>query len=173
MYCRELRGLQPQACGKKNRISIASASSLSLPCTRSFNVRLLGEGALCCCCARPSSRVTNKADRMPLPFRGAHAPAVQGADAACISGARGGRVSGAHEQPPTADAATCIYACRLQPSRPMCDFAKCGRTVPANTRCPPLSHFFIVIWFHFIHLILSAKVRGERKNSSKKLVPTF
>jgi len=107
---RELRGLQPQACGKKNRISIASASSLSLPCTRSFNVRLLGEGALCCCCARPSSRVTNKADRMRIPFRGAHAPAVQGADAACISGARGGRVSGAHEQPPTADAATCMPA---------------------------------------------------------------
>ena len=118
MYCRELRGLQPQACGKKNRISIPSASSLSLPCTRSFNVRLLGEGALCCC-ARPSSRVTNKADRMRIPFRCAHAPAVQGADAACISGARGGRVSGAHEQPPTADAATCVYACRLQPSRPV------------------------------------------------------
>ena len=115
MYCRELRGLQPQACGKKNRISIASASSLSLPCTRSFNVRLLGEGALCCCCARPSSRVTNKADRMRIPFRGAHAPAVQGADAACVSGARGGRVSGAHEQPPTADAPTCMYAC----SRPV------------------------------------------------------
>ena len=169
MYCRELRGLQPQSCGKKNRISIASASSLSLPCTRSFDVRLLGEGALCCC-ARPSSRVTNKAGRMPLPFRGAHAPAVQGADAACISGTRGGRVSGAHEQPPTADAATCIYACRPQPSRPMCDFAKCGCTVPAATRCPPSSHFFIVIWFH---LIFSAKVRGERKNSSKKFVPTF
>jgi hypothetical protein len=27
-----------------------------------------------------------------------------------------------------------------------------------------------VIWFH---LIFSAKVRGERKNSSKKFVPTF
>ncbi len=138
MYCRELRGLQAQACGKKNRISIASAFSLSLPCTRSFNVRLLGEGALCCCCARPSSRVTNKADRMPLPFRGAHAPAAQGADAACVSGARGGRVSGAHEQPPTADAATCIC---LQPSRTMCDFAKCGCTVPAATRCPTLIAF--------------------------------
>ena len=32
------------------------------------------------------------------------------------------------------------------------------------------SHFFIVIWFH---LIFSAKVRGERKQSSKKFVPTF
>ena len=169
MYiCRELRGLQPQACGKKNWISIASASSLSLPCTRSFNVRLLGEGALCCCCARPSSRVTNKADRMRIPFRGAHAPAVQGADAACISGARGGRVSGAHEQPPTADAATCIYAC----SRPV----PCAISLSAAAKClpppgcSPSSHFFIVIWFH---LIFSAKVRGERKNSSKKFVPTF
>jgi hypothetical protein len=141
--------------------------TLSLPCTHLTCGCLWGEGALCCCCARQSSRVTNKADRMPLPFRGAHAPAVQGADAACISGARGGRVSGAHEQPPTADAATCIC---LQPSRTMCDFAKCGCTVPAATRCPPLAHFFIVIWFH---LIFSAKVRGERKNSSKKLVPTF
>ena len=55
------------------------------------------------------------------------------------------------------------YIC-LQPSRPMCDFAKCGCTVPAATRCPPSSHFSIVIWFH---LIFSAKVRGERKNSSK------
>jgi hypothetical protein len=131
MYCRELRGLQPQACGKKNRISIASASSLSLPCTRSFNVRLLGEGALCCC-ARPSSRVTNKADRMRIPFRCAHAPAVQGADAACISGARGGRVSGAHEQPPTADAATCIYmpaGC----SRPV----PCAISLSAAARCLP------------------------------------
>jgi len=172
MYiCRELRRLPlPQACGKKNGISIAAASSLSLPRTHLMCGCLWGEGALCCCCARQSSRVTNKADRMPLPFRGAHAPAVQGADAACVSGARGGRVSGAHEQPPTADAATCIYACRLQPSRPMCDFAKCGCTVPAATRCPPSSHFFIVIWFH---LIFSAKVRGERKNSSKKFVPTF
>ena len=129
MYCRELRGLQPQACGKKNRISIASASSLSLPCTRSFNVRLLGEGALCCCCARPSSRVTNKADRMRIPFRGAHAPAVQGADAACVSGARGGRVSGAHEQPPTADAPTCMYAC----SRPV----PCAISLSAAARCLP------------------------------------
>ena len=39
------------------------------------------------------------------------------------------------------------YIC-LQPSRPMCDFAKCGCTVPAATRCPPSSHYFsIVIWF--------------------------
>ena len=131
MHCRELRGLQPQAFGKKNRISLASASSasLSLPCTRSFNVRLLGEGALCCCCARPSSRVTNKADRMHIPFRGAHAPAVQGADAACVSGARGGRVSGAHEQPPTADAPTCMYAC----SRPV----PCAISRSAAARCLP------------------------------------
>ena len=135
--------------------------------TRSFNVLLLGEGALCCCCARPSSRVTNKAGRMPLPFRGAHAPAVQGADAACVGGARGGRVSGAHEQQATVDGR--LHA-SLQPSRPICDFAKCGCTVPANSRCPPSSHFFIVIWFH---LIFSAKVRGERKKLSKKFVPTF
>ena len=74
-------------------------------------------------CAPVPSRVTNKANRMHIPFRG-------------------GRVSGAHEQPPTADAPTCIC---LQPSRPMCDFAKCGCTVPAATRCPPSSHFFIVI----------------------------
>ena len=77
---------------------------------------------------------TNKADRMSLPFRGTHAPAVQGAGAACVGGARGGRVSVAHEQPPTVDAPTYIHACRLQPSRPMCDFAK--------TIMPPVEHHF-------------------------------
>jgi hypothetical protein len=52
---------------------------------------------------------TNKADRMSLPFRGTHAPAVQG-------GARGGRVSVAHEQPPTVDEPTYIYMPAAVPS---------------------------------------------------------
>jgi hypothetical protein len=169
MYtCRELRRLPPQTCGKKNRISIAAASSLSLPCTHLTCGCLWGEGALCCCCARQSSRVTNKADRMPLPFRGAHAPAVQGADAACVGGARGGRVSGAHEQQATVDGR--LHGSCSRPV-PCAIFAKCGCTVPATThRCAHSSHFFIVIWFH---LIFSAKVRGERKKLSKKFVPTF
>ena len=165
MYCRGLRELQPQACEKNNRMSIAAACTLSLPCTRLTCLRGGGGMERCVAAARARRLVcTNKADRMSLPFRGTHAPAVQGAGAACVGGARGGRVSVAHEQPPTVDAPTYIYACRLQPSRPMCDFAKCGCTVPAATRCPPSSHFSIVIWFH---LIFSAKVRDERKNSSK------
>ena len=171
MYiCRELRRLPPQAqaCGKKNGISSAAASSLSLPCTHLTCGCLWGERALCCCRARQSSRVTNKADRMPLPFRGAHAPAVQGADAACVGGARGGRVSGAHEQQPTVDGR--LHA-SLQPSRPHVRFSlsAAARCLPPH-RCAHSSHFFIVIWFH---LIFSAKVRGERKKLSKKFVPTF
>jgi hypothetical protein len=115
MYCRELRGLQPQACGKNSRMSIAAACTLSLPCTRLTCLRGGGGRGRCVAAARARRLVcTKKADRMPIPFRGAHAPAAQGADAACVGGARGGRVSGAHEQPPTVDAATCIC---LQPSR--------------------------------------------------------
>jgi hypothetical protein len=139
MYtCRELRRLPPQACGKKKGISIAAASSLSLPCTHLTCGCLWGEGALCCCCARQSSRVTNKADRMPLPFRSAHAPAVQGADAACVGGARGGRVSGAHEQQATVDGR--LHGSCSRPV-PCAIFAKCGCTVPATTQVCALIAF--------------------------------
>jgi hypothetical protein len=42
----------------------------------------------------------------------------------------------------------CTPTARLaSPHSTRCDFAKCGCTVPANTGCPPSSHFFIVIWF--------------------------
>ena len=127
MYCRGLRELQPQACGKNNRMSIAAACTLSLPCTRLTCLRGGGGMERCVAAARARRLVcTNKADRMSLPFRGTHAPAVQGAGAACVGGARGGRVSVAHEQPPTVDAPTYIYACRLQPSSHTCDFAKSG-----------------------------------------------
>jgi hypothetical protein len=73
---------------------------------------------------------------MPLPFRGAHAPAVQGADASCVGGARGGRVSGAHEQQPTVDGR--LHA-SLQPSRP--HFRLSAAAVPATTQVCALIAF--------------------------------
>jgi hypothetical protein len=53
---------------------------------RAFNVPAGGGGRGFCVAAVRARRLvrTNKADRMPLSFRGAHAPAVQGADAACV-----------------------------------------------------------------------------------------
>ena len=133
MYCRGLRELQPQACGKNNRMSIAAACTLSLPCTRLTCLRGGGGMERCVAAARARRLVcTNKADRMSLPFRGTHAPAVQGAGAACVGGARGGRVSVAHEQPPTVDAPTYIYmpaGC----SRPV----PCAISLSAAARCLP------------------------------------
>jgi hypothetical protein len=58
MYCRESRGLlQPEACGKKEHISISAASTLSLPCTRSTCLRGEVGQRVCVAAVRPSSCV--------------------------------------------------------------------------------------------------------------------
>ena len=59
--------MQPQACGKNNRMSIAAACTLSLPCTRLTCLRGGGGMGRCVAAARARRLVCAQIKRIECP----------------------------------------------------------------------------------------------------------